>query len=135
MKRLVLLVATLAAVAAPAAILPATASAYAPLGPCILRAFTPNTAQSPGYNNMSGYGEVQCNTTRSIAINVCLQQLVTGGWQNVYCTGQSVYEHASYIYGSTYSVWYPVNGRWYRTWDRGWADGTTNTYTSSGVQG
>jgi hypothetical protein len=67
--------------------------------------------------NRNGFGEISCGDTKaSLEIYVCLNQLVTGGWQtlNWSCTDIH-YLNAHYVYAWTAAVPYWTTNRWYNT--------------------
>ena len=111
-------------VAAGLLALPATAAlAATPDDGCTLGAYYP-------YSNgvVSGYAQIyNCNNPRDIQVQTCLQQLVTGGWQNVVGGCQTSQEVYGTFISATGKSYYPTCGRYYRSW--GWADVNGHTVT------
>lgn len=89
--------------------------------------------------NRNGFGEISCGgaAKASIEVYVCLNQLVTGGWQTLNWTCSDFAENnGHYAYAWTAPVPYWTTNRWYNTqvWVRvnggGWG-----YQTSEGLKG
>lgn len=134
--RLLIILAVLAPLGTAA--IPATANAATPIGGsgCDLHAYLPSHQSGIQWY---ASGEISCNTSSNLDIQVCMQQLVSGGWQTIgsSCTsGSSMGLVTKDITSESYDVSLTLR-RWYRTWDWGSAsnaEGHGNvTYQSSGV--
>lgn len=105
------------------------------LGDCTLRAWKPNGhAGDP----MRSWGEIDCPRNESVEVQVCMQQLITGGWQTMEwsCVTHSPPGGVGDLTGvASQPVPYYTNGRWYRTWAWGYASGATNTTLSNTCKG
>jgi hypothetical protein len=122
----------LAAASLGAAVMTSSASASVPVGGCTLHAYVPTGDSSV----ISGEGEIDsCSPTyQNLSLNVCLQQLVTGGWQFINSTCHSDAQNGvAYLGLYSYGI-RPTANRYYRTHTKGTADGTTADYQSSGAK-
>jgi hypothetical protein len=103
---------------------------------CTLAAFTPGTTPGFGAPRAAG-GVVSCPSWRSSRqLQVCMQQLVTGGWQTLQWTCS--YTNSNQGFADTEisaSVPYYTAGRWYRSWAWGDVDGANTAVVSAGCQG
>lgn len=85
--------------------------------------------------NVSGYAQISCTSAENIQVEACLQQLVTGGWQNVVGSCQtSQYVHGKFI-SATGRSYYPTCGRWYRSWAWSYINGVSGNTVNSGDSG
>ena len=146
MKRLlVVLVPVLIALSA------SSASAYIQDGPCLLRAYVPNTTWNGGLYAQA-HGRIDsCNTGEApppgytggaadqLTLEACLQYLSSTGWHNASGSGACITSPTAYDlpYVTRYSAYLPVNcGVSYRTWTWGhvYDDGVNyyKTYASRG---
>jgi hypothetical protein len=112
-----------------------TDQAVTPLGShCLLHAWEPNFDGA-----MWADGAVECSPAENFTLQVCLQQLVTGGWQTVAGSCQvwttRTVGAQKWMCGDAHGQPPPVSNRYYRTWIWGDVNGVTNTYVSSGVTG
>jgi hypothetical protein len=120
-------------IAASLGVVPGTGSAGAatPDNGCTLGAYYPYSG-----GIVRGYAQIyNCNGSHNIQVQTCLQQLVTGGWQNVVgscATSQEVY---STFISATGKSYYPTCGRYYRSWGWAYVDGGTVTEVSNSYQG
>jgi hypothetical protein len=77
------------------------------------------TANQPDY--YTGVASINCPAHTTYSLQICLQQLVTGGWQNVggiACTNDGPFTNGNSsggVGGTGGSVSYFTSGRWYRT--------------------
>lgn len=115
--------------------LPATTSAASaavrPSVPaCTLTAYYPLSG-----GNVRGSANISCGTSDNIQVQTCLQQLVTGGWENVVGSCQTSQEVNGTSISATGKSYYPTCGRWYRTWAWGYNDGLTGTALSDTYKG
>lgn len=130
-KSLISLVAGLLTIAGFLA-LPATAAlADTPVDGCHLGAYYPLSNGA-----VRGYAQIyNCNTSHNLQVETCLQQLVTGGWENVVGGCQTSQQGYGTFISATGKSYYVTCGRWYRSW--GWADvdGYTATEYSNSYKG
>jgi hypothetical protein len=86
---------------------------------------------SPGPGGGSGntsYGTINCGNRENLQIEVCMWQLVTGGWEQMNWTCRTASSPSgdpwSNIGVASNAVPYFTNGRWYQTWAWGYANGS-----------
>ena len=79
---------------------------------------------SVGFGNWQSIGGVSCGVVRNERVQVCVQWLVTGGWQTPWCQDSGYVRNKWEISEVTFS---PLNysPRWYRT--RTWVSADGNT--------
>ena len=117
--------------ALPATMPAASASVRPGIYPCTLTANYPRESSSV----VGASGSLSCSGEDTIYVTVCLEQLVTGGWQQVVgscSTSPTVYSTYISTAGKSYVA---TCGRYYRTRASGYDDGDTGTVVSSGYQG
>lgn len=114
----------------PATMTAASAATRPDISPCTLTAYYPTSN-----GDVRGAASLSCSGEDTIQVQACLQQLVTGGWQNVVggCA-TSPTEFTTYV-SATGKSYPPTCGRWYRTWAWGDNDGETKTVLSDTYQG
>jgi hypothetical protein len=85
-----------------------------------------------GWERSAAVG-VGCNTNNHVQVQVCLQQLVTGGWETIdfTCADYDWYGSAVTWAYRSHQVPYWTAGRWYRSW--AWID--SGGHTASGASG
>jgi hypothetical protein len=124
------LVAAAGLLAIPATTATASAAVRPDISPCTITAYYPTSG-----GNVRGYASLSCSGGDDIEVEACLQQLVTGGWEDVVGGCQT----SSYVYGTYISAtgksYYPTCGRYYRTWAWGYDDGDTGTALSDSYKG
>jgi hypothetical protein len=104
---------------------------------CTLAAFTPGTPRSWD-SPRAAAGTLNCPSSHRIQLKVCMQQLVTGGWQTLDWTCQvSAFEPSQGFSTNvtSKSVPYYTANRWYRSWAWGYADGANTAVVSAGCKG
>jgi hypothetical protein len=90
---------------------------------------------SPSPSGRNGFAVLGCPNNENLQLQVCLQQLVTGGWQTINWTCTTTHSLSYYVDEHSGKVPYYTNGRWYRTWAWGYANGASRPIVSSGFQG
>jgi hypothetical protein len=117
--------------AAPATMSAASAAVHPRIVPCTLTAYEPSTSSG----DVQGYATFSCSANDDLQIEVCLQQLITGGWVDVVggCYTSPVYD-TNYLWAQS-KAYPPTCGRYYRTWAEGWNDGVSGSTVSDGYEG
>jgi hypothetical protein len=114
----------------PATMTAASAATAVPANyPCTLTAYYP---LSNGF--VRSYATMSCSGAEYIQVETCLEQLVTGGWQNVVGSCKTSPEAYGTYISATGQSYYPTCGRYYRTWAWGY-NGETGTTLSSAYKG
>ncbi len=139
-RRLVLLTAVLAAAAvfSPSMASAATVSPDATsINGCTLGAYYPEVNYG---NNVRALGEIyNCNGYHYMDLTACLQQLVSGGWQNVVGSCQRLPQGSGMLYTNALGAQGPqytaTSGRYYRTDAYGAVDGYYAEEYSRSYQG
>jgi hypothetical protein len=114
-----------------------TSDAYSVgLDGCTLTADVPG--HTPGfYAPRAAGGTIKCPSWRNnIQLQVCMQQLVSGGWQTMHwtCTYTGTVSGLG-VSAISYNVSYYTAGRWYRSWAWGDVNGANTAIVSAGCQG
>ena len=84
-----------------------------------------------------GVGTLRCGWAHhNVRMEVCAQQLVTGGWENVpgTCLVSPVSPGGAYNFVTFSGHFTAVPGRYYRTWAWGYVNGPTGISLSNGVK-
>lgn len=107
-------------------LLPAAANAWVPLGSCQLHVGVPTW---PGGAALDTSGWINCPSYQHLQVQVCLQKWGVGGWRDWGCG------YSRYVYSRSVSRTQRTGtgSGYYRTWDWGFANGWTGTYTSATV--
>jgi hypothetical protein len=105
-----------------------TSEAFTSVGNCQLHAYAPNSSRFSS-------GKITCPNKESLKIQVCMQQLISGGWSTMQWTCVQASDYGTLVFANTPQIPYYTKGRWYRTWTWGSANGHPATYVSSGIQG
>jgi hypothetical protein len=90
---------------------------------------------SPSPSGRNGFAQLGCAYNENLELEVCLQQLVTGGWQTINWTCATTHSLSYYVDEHSGQVPYYTSGRWYRTWAWAYANGATRAVVSGGFQG
>jgi len=90
---------------------------------------------SPSGGGRNGFAQLGCPNNENLQLQVCLQQLVTGGWQTIDWTCSTTHSLSYYVDEYSGKVPYYTNGRWYRTWAWAYANGASRAIVSGGFQG
>ena len=111
--------------------LSAAPASAATISDCTFYATNPITAA----DDLAAHGEINCSSNHSLQIEVCLQQLITGGWVDVVgscATSPVTYGTSQAAGGKGYSQ---TCNRYYRNWAWVKVDGATSTDLSSSYKG
>jgi hypothetical protein len=109
--------------------LAATSVTQVGLGNCTFAVY------SPSGSGRDGFAQLGCPNNEDLQLEVCLQQLVTGGWQTINWTCATTHSLSYYVDEYSGKVPYYTSGRWYRTWAWGYANGASRAIVSGGFQG
>jgi hypothetical protein len=114
----------------PATMTAASASTRPDISKCVLTAYYPTSN-----GKVRAAASFSCAGEDTIQVQTCLQQLVTGGWENVVGScATSPTEFTTFV-SATGKSYDATCGRWYRTWAWGYNDGDTGTALSDSYQG